>query len=171
MGPTVRPAALSRGTIVVIPRGDCFVLLLPQNLVGGEAHLEPRAAPVSNAEWEEGRRLLGGGSGVSWVWVLCQQYLGLHLPPLPEVTGKGGAVAAAPELRLCLGGRGKKSVDDVLSKPSWQCEILSRSNLAKAVHGERCLGRAVTEITSFFPKVPREIILNPGTNLSIPWAW
>lgn len=105
------------------------------------------------------------------MWVLRQQYLGLRLPPLPETMGKGETVAAAPELRLCLGRGEAKSVDDVLSKPSWQCEILSRSNLAKAVHGERCLGRAVTEITSFFPKVPREIILNPGMDLSIPWAW
>lgn len=111
------------------------------------------------------------GAECPGVWVLRRQYLGLHLPPLPGAIEKEGAVAAAPELRLCLGRGETKSMDDVLSKPSWQCEILSRSNLAKAVHGERCLGRAATEITSFFPNVPREIILSPGADLNIPCPW
>lgn len=90
---------------------------------------------------------------------------------LPRDLEKKGAAATALELKLCLGMGEVKSVSDVLSKASRWREISSRSNLAKATHGERRLGRAVTEIASFFPKVPREFILSPDTGLSIPWAW
>lgn len=62
---------------------------------------------------------------------------------------------------------------DALSKHFLQCEISSRSSLAKATssqHEKRCLGSAVTEITSFFPKAPSEFILRPDRKPSFPWV-
>lgn len=37
-------------------------------------------------------------------------------------------------------------------------------------HEERCLGSAVTEIISFFPRVPSEVILRPDRKPSFPWV-